>query len=78
MLEELMRAVYQAREGPPALALPEQYAKQLAEFKAACESHRDCQHQKTPALAREFLNDWEAIWIVLQYPGLPLTNDEAE
>jgi hypothetical protein len=78
MIEELMRAVYQAREGPPALALPEQNAEQLAEFKAACDSHRDCQYQKTRALAREFLNDWEANWIVLQYPWLPLTNNEAE
>jgi transposase len=24
------------------------------------------------------LNDWEAIWIVLHYPWLPLTNNEAE
>jgi hypothetical protein len=61
MLEELMGAVYQAREGPRPSLCPEQYAEQLAEFKPACESHRDCQHQKTRALAREFLNDWEAI-----------------
>jgi hypothetical protein len=78
LLEELMQAVYRAREGPPALGLPEQYAKRLTEFKALCESHRDCEHKKTRELAREFLNDWEAIWIVLQYPQLPLTNNEAE
>ena len=29
------------------------------------------------ALAREFLNDWEAVWIVLAHPYLPLTNNEA-
>jgi hypothetical protein len=25
-----------------------------------------------------FSNDWEAIWVVLKYPNLPLTNNEAE
>ena len=30
-----------------------------------CELYRDSPHEKTRALAREFLNDWEAIWIVL-------------
>ena len=29
-------------------------------------------------MAREFLNDWEAMWVVLKYPWLPLTNNEAE
>jgi transposase len=29
-------------------------------------------------LAREFLNDWEAIWIVVAHPHLPLTTNEAE
>jgi transposase len=77
-LKELMKAVYQAREGPPGVPLPEQYEEQLAEFKALCESHRDCDHKKTQALAREFLNDWEAIWMVLKHPQLPLTNNEAE
>jgi hypothetical protein len=77
-LETLMEAVYQAREGPPTVALPDQYRARLDEFKALCESHRVCEHKKTQALAREFLNDWEAIWRVLKYPQLPLTNNEAE
>ncbi len=29
---------------------------------------------KTRALAREFLHDWEAVWIVVAHPYLPLTN----
>lgn len=29
-------------------------------------------------MAREFLNDWKAIWIVVAHPYLPLTNNEAE
>ncbi len=32
----------------------------------------------TAALAREFLNDWVVIWVVLAHPWLPLTNNEAE
>ena len=78
LLEELMQAVYQAREGPPQLDLPTHYAQRLTDFKALCEAYRDSEHKKTRALAREFLNDWEAIWVVLQYPNLPLTNNEAE
>jgi hypothetical protein len=78
LIEELMTAVYQAREGPASMALPDQYRARLDEFKALCESHWECEHKKTQALAREFLNDWEAIWKVLEYPQLPLTNNEAE
>lgn len=50
----------------------------MAQFKALCEHYRDCPHEKTRALAREFLNDWDVIWSVLEYPWLPLTNNEAE
>ncbi|WP_262964338.1 IS66 family transposase [Methylobacter psychrophilus] len=35
-------------------------------------------HTKARALAREILNDWEAIFQVLAHPQLPLTNNEAE
>ncbi len=35
-------------------------------------------HTKARALAREMLNDWEAIFQVLAHPHLPLTNNEAE
>jgi hypothetical protein len=73
-----MRAVYRAREGRPALGLHEQYAEHLAEFKVLCESRWYGEHQKTQEIAREFLNDWKAIWIVLQYPQMPLTNNQAE
>ena len=34
--------------------------------------------KKTLALAREFLNDWEAVWIVVAHPSLPLTHNDAE
>ena len=32
----------------------------------------------TKALARELLNDWDAIWNVLQHPQMPITNNLAE
>lgn len=35
-------------------------------------------HAKTPALAVEFLNDWEAVFAVLENLAWPLTNNEAE
>lgn len=72
-----MEAVYRAREGPAA-TLKEKLAKELAAFKLWCEQHRESEHEKTRQLAREFLNDWEAIWTVLEHPDLPLTNNLAE
>ena len=76
-MNELTQAIRQAREGPPVdLAL--HYVDQLAQFKRLCEANRDSAHKKTCELAREFLNDWDAIWIILKYPWLPLTNNEAK
>lgn len=72
-----MAAVYQAREGPGE-DLVTQYEPRLGERRTVCEQHRHAQHEKTQALAREFLNDWEAIFQVLAHPSLPLTNNEAE
>ena len=39
---------------------------------------RTCTHKKTKELAGEFLNDWDAIFAVLDNPNWPLTNNEAE
>ena len=78
VLETLIEAVYQAREGPPDVPLSKQHAIRLGKFWAFCERHWDAEHKKTRELAREFLYDWDAIWAVLDYPGLPLTNNEAE
>ena len=58
--------------------LQQQYAQELVDFRALCEQYRNCSHEKTRALAREFLNDWDAIWMVLKFPWLALTNNEAE
>jgi hypothetical protein len=77
LMTTAMRAVYAAREGP-AVDLNAAFQQRLATFRDLCEQHRDADHEKTRALAREFLNDWTAIWTVLAHPHLPLTNNEAE
>jgi transposase len=79
LLTEVMAAIYMAREGPsPAGSLAAAYPPRLEELRALCERHRESAHDKTRALAREFLNDWDAVWIVLAHPYFPLTNNEAE
>ena len=52
----------------------------LEAFKQACKEYggADITHEKTGQLAREFLNDWDAIFTILEHPYLPLTNNEAE
>ncbi len=79
VLETLMAGVYKAREGPPPeVSLRRQHGALLREFLALCDLHWVAEHEKTRALAREFLNDWDTFWVVLDYPWLPLTNNEAE
>jgi hypothetical protein len=77
-LAVLMAAVYTAREGPPPVDLPTQHAPLLVALRTACERHQGSAHPKTPALAVELLNDWEAIFQVLSHPERLLTNNEAE
>ncbi len=77
LLDTLIAAVYRAREGPHQnLALA--YHRELEAFRARCQGMETCAHEKARALAVEFLNDWEAIFAVLEHPHLPLTNNEAE
>lgn len=73
----LKAAVYVAREGPNT-DISQEFADLLAQFKALCSEHQQCRHEKTQAVAREFLNDWQAIWCVLSDVRLPMTNNEAE
>jgi hypothetical protein len=76
-MADFIEGIYRAREGPGTNP-KEEFAEQLAELKAWCEKHRDSEHEKTRQLARELLNDWEAIWAVLEHPHLPITNNIAE
>ena len=77
VLKTLMDAIYHVREGPSE-NLVLKYQELLNQFKIHCEYFRDAKHDKTRALAREFLNDWETIFRILAHPHLPLTNNEAE
>ena len=77
-LETVMEAVYAAREGPPPVALRAQHAQQLNALFELCVHHAEAKHEKTRALARELLNDWDTFWVVLDHPELPLTNNIAE
>ena len=49
-----------------------------ARLKRACKLHRDHETEKIRALAREILNDWDAIVAFVTNPMLPPTNNEAE
>lgn len=76
-LGRFIQGIYAAR-GDPQLDLVEKFASDLAQLQALCAAHRDHTHDKTKQLARELLNDWEAIWRVLAHPTLPITNNVAE
>ena len=75
--EALLEAVYQAREGPPRDLRP-LLAAELARLKALCQKLSRSSNAKAAALGREFLNDWEALFRVLEFPHLALTNNFAE
>jgi transposase len=78
-LETVMNAVYAAREGPPPpTSLRKQHAQQINALLALAFQYKDSAHEKTRALARELLNDWDTFWVVLDHPELPLTNNLAE
>ena len=78
LMDELIKAIKEARESPPAILLSVVYKQPLKEYQQLCEKMRQSEHEKTHALAVEMLNDWDAIFIILKHPNLPLTNNEAE
>lgn len=77
ILDTLMAGVYQAREGPP-VELRSTFSAELARLKALGTKMANSQNEKARKLGVEFLNDWEAIFRVLEHPHLPLTNNVAE
>jgi hypothetical protein len=50
----------------------------LDRLKALCKKMGRSRHKKAGELGREFLNDWDAIFRVLDHPELPMTNNAAE
>ncbi|MBF0175277.1 MAG: IS66 family transposase [Magnetococcales bacterium] len=74
-LEVLEFVVGQVRDGPDRTI----FQPILSDFKWLCEWHRaETPEGKLRSLAVEFLNDWDVIWMTLEHPDLPLTNNEAE
>ena len=55
-----------------------EFSENLKEFKNFCSDHWNSDHKKTRELARDFLNDWKAIWQVLSNVTFPMPNNEAE
>jgi hypothetical protein len=78
VIATVMQAVYEARGGPSATGLRTRHAPLLNGLLEHCLRLIDCRHEKTGALARELLNDWDTFWVVLDHPELPLSNNEAE
>lgn len=50
----------------------------LARLKWSCQCHQDEAEDKVRALAREILNDWDAVIAFVDDPRLPATNNDAE
>jgi len=79
VMETVIDAVYSARGGaPPPEGLRQHHAPMLNALLDACVQQANSAHPPVRALARELLNDWDTFWVVLDYPELPLTNNEAE
>ncbi|MCP4420293.1 MAG: transposase [Chloroflexi bacterium] len=76
-LRVFIKGIYEAR-GDPTKNLLEKFSQELAQLKELSQQHQEHNHDKAKKLARELLNDWDAIWKVLEYPELPITNNIAE
>jgi transposase len=50
----------------------------LARIKWTCQCNQDETEEKVRALAREILNDWDAVIAFVDHPDLPPTNNDAE
>lgn len=50
----------------------------LARLKRACNLGSEKKHSKLRALAKEILNDWDAVVAFVKNPELPPTNNDAE
>ncbi len=77
IMDALMNGIYEAREGPGE-SIKAKFHGELDRLKSLCEKMARSTHEKARALGREFLNDWDAIFRILDHPELPLTNNEAE
>lgn len=72
-LRELIQAVAEEGEDAKRRSCPI-----LARLKRACNLGAEGAHPKLRALAREILNDWDAVVAFVKNPYLPPTNNDAE
>ena len=77
IMDTLIDGIYAAREGPGG-SIKAQFQDELDRLQTLCQKMAKSSHEKAGKLGREFLNDWEAIFRVLDHPQLPLTNNAAE
>jgi hypothetical protein len=79
LLETLIDSIKEARKKLPDKALSKIYQKTLEDYRHECERiESSAPTEKARQFAVEMLNDWEVIFTILDYPHLPLTNNEAE
>ena len=71
-LRELITTIANAGENAA------QIRKLLARLTRACHLGKKADHTKLQALAKEILNDWDAVVAFVYHPELPPTNNEAE
>ncbi|MCP5088896.1 MAG: transposase, partial [Rhodobacteraceae bacterium] len=77
IMDTLMDGIYAAREGPCG-SIKAKFQDELDRLRALCKKMAKSSHEKAGKLGREFLNDWDAIFRVLDHPQLPMTNNAAE
>jgi IS1 family transposase len=79
LVREMRALIHTVAENKQAdLSAPRCVNPILARLKRACLLNNDAEGQKARALAREILNDWDAITAFVRDPNLPPTNNEAE
>ena len=74
-LNELRRLIKEMADGQ---AGKNQCNPTLARLKRACNLGAESEHAKLKSLAREILNDWDAVVAFVKNPELPATNNLAE
>lgn len=72
-LRELIAKIADAREKERP-----KVGKLLARLTRVCHWGKKADHAKLQALAKEILNDWDAVVAFVHHPELPPTNNEAE
>jgi len=60
-----MAGIYESRSRGCPESIMSQHQKELDDFRNRCIANKKCGHEDTEKLAKEFLNDWDAISAIL-------------